>query len=89
MGDNVINVRTTYDKFIDKDEIGGPNDSYQNLSIKFGNIASTWQAQINLDIKIEIKSNDIKTYFLSVDFIIEDMSTILANHFKILLTREW
>ena len=42
MADNIINTRNKFDKFIDKDEIGGPNDHYQNLSYKLANLASIW-----------------------------------------------
>jgi hypothetical protein len=42
MGDNIINTRTKFDKFIDKDEIGGPNDHYQNLSYILTCLATKW-----------------------------------------------
>ena len=33
-------MRKKYEKYIDKDEIGGPNDEYKNLSNKLGDLAS-------------------------------------------------
>lgn len=42
MGENVINIREKFDKFIDKDEVGGPNDNYKRLANEFGNVASIW-----------------------------------------------
>ncbi len=84
MGDNIISTRTKFDKFIDKDEIGGPNDHYQNLSYKLANLASIWYIFFCL-----LRHWLLNISFLSIDYIIDDMSTVLLNYFKLLLTREW
>ena len=37
-----LNLRDKFDKFIDKDEVGGPNDQYQLLGAKTDAVAELW-----------------------------------------------
>ena len=44
----LLNIRNKYDKFMDKDEVGGPNDLYENLGVKISQVSS-----LCLDVIIE------------------------------------
>ena len=37
-----LNIRNKYDKFMDKDEVGGPNDLYEKLGVKISNVSAIW-----------------------------------------------
>ena len=37
-----IGIRNRYDKFIDKDEIGGPNDQYEKLGARVETVSDAW-----------------------------------------------
>lgn len=45
-----LNMRNKYDKFIDKDEIGGPNDQYEILGSKITKVSSLCQDYICEDM---------------------------------------
>ena len=42
MRDCFINIRNKYDKFMDKDEMGGPNDQYVKLGVKIIKVSDLW-----------------------------------------------
>lgn len=37
-----LNIRDKYDKFMDRDEIGGPNDAYEGLANKILRVSDLW-----------------------------------------------
>lgn len=45
-----LNIRNKYDKFIDKDEIGGPNDQYEILGSKIYKVSNLCQDSICQDM---------------------------------------
>jgi hypothetical protein len=42
MRDKFLSYRGEYDKLIDKDEIGGPNDEYQQIANRFTTLSYQW-----------------------------------------------
>ncbi len=41
-----LNIRNKYDKFIDSDEIGGPNDQYEILGARIASVSEIWYLNI-------------------------------------------
>jgi hypothetical protein len=37
--DAILNVRNKYDKYMDKDEVGGPNDLYETMGVKISQVS--------------------------------------------------
>ena len=37
-----LNIRNKYDKFMDKDEVGGPNDQYEKVGAKMIRVGDLW-----------------------------------------------
>lgn len=40
--DCFLNIRDKYDKFMDRDEVGGPNDAYEALGVKIIRVSDVW-----------------------------------------------
>ena len=89
-----LNIRNKYDKFMDKDEVGGPNDQYEKLGVKIANVSAIWYAHtFKIVFPILNEAFGYTFYFFwshSLDIIIEDMIKCLDEHyFKVLLSKEW
>ena len=37
-----LNIRDKYDKYLDKDEVGGPNDPYETLGTRIKQVSEHW-----------------------------------------------
>lgn len=43
--DCFLTIRDKYDKFMDRDEVGGPNDAYEALGLKIIKVSDIWYNQ--------------------------------------------